>query len=303
MDRLPTIALTVSVSLHAAARAFVLAHAGAPQQQPTAIAVEVIWGGEGGAPSHGATRESSASDVAAVEAPAPHHPPLSSPGLTRKPSSDPSARDPVSIGKTATGTPGQAQGRQSLGGEGGTAPARTGSAAPRAPETIETAESRRRRQTVATASLESRYAHSGAAARAPTQPKAAAETGGEASGDLEQGREGGTRNEGGSVPGSSKDVADGGETVYRVAPSYPAAARRRGIEGTVRLRVRFDADGRPEDVAVAASSGSEMLDHAARDAVRRWRFRGGAAGAIDVPIAFRLRGTDAVQMSDTAREG
>jgi protein TonB len=97
-------------------------------------------------------------------------------------------------------------------------------------------------------------------------------------------------------------MAAGGETVYRITPYYPPAARRRGIEGSVLLRVRFDAGGRPEDIAVAASSGSEMLDQAAREAVQRWRFRGGAAGTIDVPVAFRLRGQEAVQATDTGRE-
>jgi protein TonB len=66
----------------------------------------------------------------------------------------------------------------------------------------------------------------------------------------------------------------------------------------VLLRVRFDADGRPEDVTVAAGSGSEMLDSAALEAVMRWRFRGGAAGSVDVPITFRLRGADTVQITD-----
>ena len=55
------------------------------------------------------------------------------------------------------------------------------------------------------------------------------------------------------------------------------------------LRVRFDAEGRPEDVVMKSGSGSEMLDSAAREAVLRWRFRGGAAGIVDVPITFRLK--------------
>ena len=83
-----------------------------------------------------------------------------------------------------------------------------------------------------------------------------------------------------------------------MAPAYPLAARRRGLEGSVVLRVRFDAEGRPEDIAVLTGSGSEMLDSAARDAVLRWRFRGGSAGSVDVPITFRLRGAEAVQITD-----
>lgn len=83
-------------------------------------------------------------------------------------------------------------------------------------------------------------------------------------------------------------MAAGSEIVYRVAPSYPLAARRRGIEGVVLLHVRFDASGQPEEISVRTSSGSAMLDDAARDAVARWRFRGGAAGALELPFTFRL---------------
>lgn len=86
--------------------------------------------------------------------------------------------------------------------------------------------------------------------------------------------------------------------MHRVAPAYPMAARRRGLEGAIVLRVRFDAEGRPEEIVVKTGSGSEMLDNAARDAVMRWRFRGGAAGSVDVPITFRLRGAETVQVTD-----
>lgn len=83
-------------------------------------------------------------------------------------------------------------------------------------------------------------------------------------------------------------MADGSEIVYRVAPAYPLAARRRGIEGAVLLHVRFDASGQPREISVMTSSGSPMLDDAARDAAARWRFRGGAAGAVELPFTFRL---------------
>ena len=55
-------------------------------------------------------------------------------------------------------------------------------------------------------------------------------------------------------------------------PFYPRDARKRGWEGVVRLRVFVQADGRPGTVAVAGSSGYEMLDQSAVMAVRGWRF-------------------------------
>lgn len=79
-------------------------------------------------------------------------------------------------------------------------------------------------------------------------------------------------------------------------PSYPLAARRRGVEGTVSLRVSVDVAGHPRSVVVVASSGSDMLDETAQKAVRNWRFtparRGGVAVAADiiVPIRFQLDG-------------
>jgi protein TonB len=79
---------------------------------------------------------------------------------------------------------------------------------------------------------------------------------------------------------SPDSVAESGEIVHLVAPTYPLIARRKGIEGAVLLHVRFDASGRPEDISVMTSSGSAMLDDAARDAVMRWRFRGGVADHI-----------------------
>jgi protein TonB len=81
------------------------------------------------------------------------------------------------------------------------------------------------------------------------------------------------------------------------SPAYPGVARRRGIEGQVLLRVAVDAAGRPTAVSLARSSGSALLDEAARDAVARWSFVparvGGmpVAAEVDVPITFRLAET------------
>lgn len=50
---------------------------------------------------------------------------------------------------------------------------------------------------------------------------------------------------------------------------YPAIARRSGVEGTVRLYVVIDRNGQVLSISVARSSGSAVLDQAARDMVRR----------------------------------
>ncbi|MBX3665949.1 MAG: energy transducer TonB [Burkholderiales bacterium] len=77
-------------------------------------------------------------------------------------------------------------------------------------------------------------------------------------------------------------------------PVYPAAARRGGEEGTVMLRVLVGRDGAPLKVELDQSSRSRMLDHAALDAVKGWRFVPARRGAeniedwVRVPVSFRL---------------
>ena len=84
------------------------------------------------------------------------------------------------------------------------------------------------------------------------------------------------------------------QTKQRVEPTYPAAARRDGEEGTVRLKVLVDERGRPSDVQVARSSGFARLDDAAVSAVRRWRFQAATNGTTavsawtQVAITFKL---------------
>ena len=77
-------------------------------------------------------------------------------------------------------------------------------------------------------------------------------------------------------------------------PAYPSLARRMKEQGRVILRVLVSAAGEAQDIEVRASSGSERLDRAAIDAVRRWRFAPARRGAETiaayafVPIVFRL---------------
>jgi protein TonB len=82
---------------------------------------------------------------------------------------------------------------------------------------------------------------------------------------------------------------------YQVRPSYPSTARRLGIEGTTLLRVYVAADGRVTDVQVDQSAGHPDLDHAAAEAVRRWRFEPGRRGSeaigmwVRLPVQFVLK--------------
>lgn len=78
-------------------------------------------------------------------------------------------------------------------------------------------------------------------------------------------------------------------------PAYPIAARRRGEQGTVTIRVLVGADGAVVRAEIARSSGFRELDDAAlRTVRRRWRFvaarRDGRAvpSWVLVPIRFSL---------------
>ena len=90
------------------------------------------------------------------------------------------------------------------------------------------------------------------------------------------------------------------EPIYSAAylsnnpPAYPMAARRRGIEGTVVIRALIHDNGHCHHAALKKSSGHTILDKAALEAVKDWRFtparRGGQTTVawVDVPITFRL---------------
>ena len=82
--------------------------------------------------------------------------------------------------------------------------------------------------------------------------------------------------------------------LHNPKPEYPALAMRRQWEGKVVLKVRVLADGTVAAVTVATSSGHEVLDEAALEAVRAWHFvpakQGGKAveSTVNVPINFNL---------------
>ncbi len=77
-------------------------------------------------------------------------------------------------------------------------------------------------------------------------------------------------------------------------PTYPLAARRMGMQGKVLLHVEVLANGASGRVEVSTSSGYAMLDNAAMNAVKSWRFAPAtrAGQAVDkwfiIPVQFSL---------------
>lgn len=69
-------------------------------------------------------------------------------------------------------------------------------------------------------------------------------------------------------------------------PAYPLMARMRGYEGVVLLAVEVLTDGRAGEVRIKKSSGYDLLDQSALNAVRVWRFE--PARKIDTPLVMTV---------------
>src|SRR5574341_561715 len=84
---------------------------------------------------------------------------------------------------------------------------------------------------------------------------------------------------------------------YRInpKPKYPMIARRNGYEGAVLLRIWVLEDGKVGKTAIEQSSGHEILDKSAIEAVTNWIFIPGKRDGVPfpswvtVPIKFQLR--------------
>lgn len=107
--------------------------------------------------------------------------------------------------------------------------------------------------------------------------------------------------------GSGKQVGDGqgdGDGFAGGAPSpssrnkppvYPIEARRRGLEGTVMLRVEVLEDGTVGNVSIITSTGHQLLDQAAVEAVKKWHFDPARMNGqpqrceVQLPVRFVLK--------------
>ena len=95
----------------------------------------------------------------------------------------------------------------------------------------------------------------------------------------------------GTGPGQTR----GPRVIEGIRPDYPENARIKGWEGTVKLQILVNTEGRVEEVRIMASSGYNELDQAAQRAVRSWRFspalqKGSPVAAwATLPVVFDLR--------------
>jgi periplasmic protein TonB len=80
-------------------------------------------------------------------------------------------------------------------------------------------------------------------------------------------------------------------TLYAPKPNYPYEARRGGVTGSgIAELVVNPESGIVIDARMSQSTGSEILDNATVETLRRWKLRPGVASNIAVPITYTLTG-------------
>jgi TonB family protein len=88
------------------------------------------------------------------------------------------------------------------------------------------------------------------------------------------------------APGVTVDLGGAG-VMHRTGVPYPAAARNKGVQGTVVVEVKLDASGNVGDAHVV--SGPDELRHAALESVLQWHLmKTQAMSSRQVSISFRL---------------
>lgn len=82
--------------------------------------------------------------------------------------------------------------------------------------------------------------------------------------------------------------------LHNPTPEYPGLSRRKGEQGRVTIKVLVNINGEPESVQLDKSSGFELLDRAALNAVKNWKFipaksnHQSVLGTVIVPVRFSL---------------
>lgn len=120
-------------------------------------------------------------------------------------------------------------------------------------------------------------------------PQGSAERGAHAPGDAKAGQREAV---GGNADGVDLSAVAGGFSArIESAKWYPYMARRKGIEGTVVVKVKLGRDGSLSEATVLRSSGYGILDESALSLVKKacpFRHSAGRDISIEVPITYRL---------------
>jgi len=82
------------------------------------------------------------------------------------------------------------------------------------------------------------------------------------------------------------DVDRAPQPLVRLKPLYPAHARMRRIEGSVKVEFTVTVDGNTENITVISAGPAQTFDRAAIRAIKRWRFS--PAMREGKPVAVRV---------------
>jgi protein TonB len=84
--------------------------------------------------------------------------------------------------------------------------------------------------------------------------------------------------------------------ISKAAPVYPAAAKRRNIEGWIKVKFLVDEQGQVDRVSVLEAEPEGIFDQAVLRCISAWRFKPGTKGGVAVKalveqtITFKLEG-------------
>lgn len=81
---------------------------------------------------------------------------------------------------------------------------------------------------------------------------------------------------------SSGDLDQPLRAVSRVPPRYPMSAKRRNIEGWVKVRFVVDRKGEVQEIKIVDEQPEGVFGKAVRRCVSRWRFEPGTVGGVAV---------------------
>jgi TonB family protein len=79
-----------------------------------------------------------------------------------------------------------------------------------------------------------------------------------------------------------------GKVVRKVKPEYPVRARREGWQGAVVVQVVLSSNGTIKSLNVLKSSGYDILDRAAVEAIRGWQFSSNVPEGCEGKITMRF---------------
>lgn len=98
-------------------------------------------------------------------------------------------------------------------------------------------------------------------------------------------------NESGAGVGDTVATFSFGDSVVSFkAPIYPKLAIKRELQGSVRIKVMVSIEGKPMHTEILKSSGFELLDKAALEAVLNWDFQAKRVSYfVEKTIIFKLK--------------